>query len=117
MKILIGLLINTLAVLAAAYLLPGVSVPGFLTALAVALVLAILNTFLKPVLVFFTLPATIVTLGLFVFVINALLVLIVDWLVPGFEVGGFFWALAFSLAFTLIRFALEKVLLPKEKGS
>ncbi|MFA6171477.1 MAG: phage holin family protein [Patescibacteria group bacterium] len=117
MKSLTSLLINTIAVFAAAYILPGVSVQGFLTALVAAVVLAILNLFLKPVLIFFTLPATLITLGLFIFVINAFLVLIVAWLVPGFAVNGFFWALLFSLVFTLVKFVLEKISEPADKNS
>ena len=115
MKSLASLLINTIAVLVAAYILPGVSVGGFLTALEVAVVLAILNMFLKPILIFFTLPATIITLGLFIFIINAFLVLIVAWLVPGFAVNGFFWALLFSLVFTLVKMFLDRVLAPEDK--
>jgi putative membrane protein len=97
MKLIIRLAISTLAVFAAAYILPGIVVDGWTTALIVAVILGLLNTILKPVLIFLTLPATIVTLGLFILVINAVIVLLAAWLVPGFDVLSFWWALGFSL--------------------
>ncbi len=84
-----------------AYLLPGVHVEHYGYALLVALLLAIVNAVIKPVLVILTIPITFVTLGLFLLVINALMILLVDWLVPGFEVDGFWWALGFSLILSL----------------
>jgi putative membrane protein len=102
MRILIRLLVNALAVFVAAYVLPGVIVDGPLTALIVAVVLGVVNTFLKPILVVLTLPITFVTLGLFLLVINGALVLLVDELVPGFVVDGFLWALLFSLVVSLV---------------
>ena len=80
-----------------AYLLPGVHVENYGYALLVALVLAIANVIVKPILIIFTIPLTILTLGLFLLAINAMIILIVDYFVPGFEVDGFWWALAFSL--------------------
>jgi putative membrane protein len=68
----------------------------------VAVVLAVLNVFVKPVLVILTIPITIVTLGLFLLVINTLVILLADWLVPGFQVDGFWWALVFSILLSLI---------------
>jgi len=90
-------LLNGLAVLLTAYILPGVSVEDYWTALIVAFVLAIVNLIVKPILVIFTIPITVVTLGLFLLVINALMILLVDYFVDGFSVDGFWWALAFSL--------------------
>jgi len=90
-------LLNGLAVVLTAYILPGVSVTDYWTALIVALVLAIVNLIVKPILVIFTIPITLVTLGLFLLVINALMILLVDYFVDGFTVNGFWWALAFSL--------------------
>ena len=84
-----------------AYLLPGVHVERYGYALLVALLLAIVNAVIKPVLIILTIPITFVTLGLFLLVINALMILLVDWLVPGFEVDGFWWALGFSLILSL----------------
>ena len=102
MSIIIGLLVNSLAVFATDYLLTGVTIKDFFTAVVVAIVLGILNTFVKPVLVLLTLPINLLTFWLFTFVINAVLVLVASWLVPGFHVDGFLWALAFSLVLSLI---------------
>ena len=102
MKIILRLLIYTGAVLLTAWLLPGVTVEKFTTALMVAIALAILNTFLRPLLVFLTIPVTIFTFGLFLLVINALIILLIAWFVPGFEVGGFWWALLFSVILSII---------------
>jgi putative membrane protein len=94
---LIRFLLTGLAVLLSAYLLPGVHVENYGYALLVALVLAIANVIVKPILIIFTIPLTIITLGLFLLAINAMVILTVDYFVPGFEVDGFWWALAFSL--------------------
>lgn len=98
MKTILNFLISAAIVMALSYILPGVSVSGFIGALIVALVLALLNVFVKPILVFFTLPATIVTLGLFLLVINACIILLASWLLKNtFHVENFWWALLFSL--------------------
>jgi len=102
MRLLLRITLNTLAVVVAARILPGVHVDGLLTALIVAVVLGVINAVVKPVLVFLTLPATILTLGLFLLVINAAMVELVSWLVPGFTVAGFWWALGFSLIVSLV---------------
>jgi len=94
-------LLSGLAVLLAAYLLPGVHVEHYGYALLVALVLAIVNWIVKPILIVLTIPITVFTLGLFLLVINALMIMLVDTLVPGFSVDGFWWALAFSLILSL----------------
>jgi putative membrane protein len=101
MNWIIRLLLNGLAVVLSAYLLPGVDVDGYGTALLVALILAIVNVIVKPILVILTIPITIVTLGLFLLVINAALILFVDNLVNGFAVDGFWWALLFSLILSI----------------
>ena len=80
-----------------AYLLPGVHVQDYWAALLVALLISVSNAVVRPVLVLFTIPITILTLGLFLLVINALVILMVDYFVQGFNVDGFWWALAFSL--------------------
>jgi putative membrane protein len=98
----VSLVVSTLAVLITAYLLPGVKVDGFLTAIVVAVVLGIVNMFIKPILLLLTFPLTILSLGLFYFVINALMVLLVSAIVPGFKVSGFFWALIFSLVLSIV---------------
>lgn len=97
MGTLIKILLNAIAVLIAATIIPGVHVTSFLIALAVAVVLGALNVFVRPLLIFLTLPVTIITFGLFVFVINALLVLLAAYIIPGFAVDGFWWAVLFSL--------------------
>jgi putative membrane protein len=90
-----------------AYLLPGVSVETYLTAIWVAIVLALLNGFLKPLLVILTIPVTVVTLGLFLLVINAAIILLADNFVDGFVVNGFWWALLFSLVLSVITSVME----------
>ena len=95
-------LLTSLAVVLAAYVLPGVSVDDYGSALIVALVLAIANVIVKPILIVLTIPITVLTLGLFLLVINAIIILLVDYLVPGFEVDGFWWALAFSLILSVL---------------
>lgn len=109
MQIIVNLLLNALAVLISAYLLPGVKVDGYFTAIVVAVVLGIVNTILKPILILFTLPITILTLGLFTFVINALMILLVSNFVPGFHVRGFWWALIFSLVLSLVNSFLHSL--------
>jgi putative membrane protein len=102
MKILIRVILSIAAVLVAAYILPGVHVVDFKTAAVLAIVLAIINIFLKPILFVLTLPLSILTLGLFTFVINALLILLAAKIVPGFSVDSFWWALLFSLVLSLV---------------
>jgi putative membrane protein len=97
-----NLFVNGLAVFVTGRILPGVTLDDFLTAIVVSVVLGVVNTFIKPVLVLFTLPVNILSLGLFTFVINALVVLIVDALVPGFRVDGFWTALFFSLVLSFV---------------
>ncbi len=107
-------LLSGLGVLLTAYLLPGVDVRHFGYALLVAVVLAVVNTLLKPVLIFLTIPITVLTLGLFLLVLNALLILLVDFIVPGFNVDGFWWALAFSLILSIFN-SMFSGLLKKEE--
>lgn len=108
-----GLLINWLtsacAIMVAAYFLPGIHIENFLTAFVLALVLGILNAIVKPILFLFTLPITILTLGLFTFVLNALIVIVATYFVRGFTVHGFLWALIFSIALSLLNAILGKV--------
>lgn len=102
MSLILKLLLNAFVVFLAAYLLPGVTVENFVTAIVVAVVLGILNTVVKPLLVLLTLPITIVTLGLFAIIINVLMVLLATAIVPGFAVAGFWWALGFSILVSII---------------
>lgn len=101
MNWIIRFLLNGLAVVLTAYLLPGVSVEDYGTALIVALILSIANVVIKPILVILTIPITIITLGLFLLVINAIIILLADYLVVAFVVDGFWWALLFSLILSI----------------
>ena len=102
MNIIIGLLVNAVVVLVLSWLLPGIHLSGFGSAVITVAVLAIVNAFLRPIVEFLTLPINILTLGLFSFVINALLIMLVSALVPGFVVESFWWALLFSVLLALV---------------
>ncbi|MGX5818121.1 phage holin family protein [Chitinophaga lutea] len=102
MGILIRILVAALAALLTAYILPGVKLEDFTTALILAIVLGLLNLIVKPVLVLLTLPVTVLTLGLFLLVINALIVMWASSLVKGFRVDNFWWALLFSVVLSII---------------
>ena len=108
MKFLIKTLILTLAVMLTAWLLPGVEVKDLLTGIWVALLIALFNAFLRPLLIFLTLPATLITFGLFLFVINAFIILLVDHFIDGFNVGGFWRALVFSIVLSFINSLFSK---------
>jgi len=107
MGFLVKVLITAVAVYLAAYLLPGVNITDVQTTIIVALVLALLNTFIKPILVILTIPITILTLGLFLLIINALMVKWAAGLVDGFEVDGWFSALLVSLIVTVVSYILN----------
>ncbi len=106
MGFLVRLLLTAVAVVIGAYILPGVRVDGFTTALIVALVLGLLNLIVKPILVVLTLPITILTLGLFYLVINVIIIYIADYFVSGFAVSGFLNALIFSFLISIINAVL-----------
>lgn len=110
MKTFLKILLTALAVIVLSNILPGVTVVGYTTAIIVAIVISLLNMFIRPLLVFFTLPATIVTLGLFLFVINAIIILLADKLVDGFAVSGFFAAFFFSILLSIFRSLLFSLL-------
>jgi putative membrane protein len=99
---LIRWLIYTLSVIVTSFLLPGVHLKGFFSALGVALVLGLLNLLVKPVLILLTIPITIFTFGFFLLVINAVIILMASDLINGFAVDGFWWALGFSLILSLV---------------
>ncbi|MEX2569303.1 MAG: phage holin family protein [Cyclobacteriaceae bacterium] len=100
--ILFQLVIAGLVIIFTAYLLPGIAVDDFITGIIIAALLALLNITIKPILIFLTIPITLITLGLFLLVINALLVLIAAQIVTGFTVDNFWWALLFSLILSLV---------------
>ena len=109
MEILLSWLTYSLAILASAYLLPGVYVESFWVALILAVVLGILNAILKPILLILTLPVNILTLGLFTFVLNALLIMLAANIVNGFKVDSFWWALLFSIILSVISSLFSRV--------
>ncbi|MCG6551208.1 MAG: phage holin family protein [Candidatus Magnetominusculus sp. LBB02] len=108
-QLLVSWLILTVSVLVAAYLLPGVKVSSFGSALIAALAIGILNAILRPVLVILTLPLTVLTLGLFLLVINAVIILIVGSIIKGFEVRGFITAALFSVILTIAHWVLRAI--------
>ncbi len=111
MKFILQLIISTLAVLITAYLLPHVSIEGnsFFIALVVAAVLSFLNAVVKPIMILLTIPVTIFSFGLFLLVINAFIIEFASYLVKGFRVDGFWWALLFSLILSLVTSILEGI--------
>lgn len=111
MRILLGWAINALCLLALPYLLSAVQVQDFVTALIVALVLGLLNTFIRPVLIVLTLPINILTLGLFTLVINGVLFWVVSRLVEGFSVRSFGWAIIAAIVYSLISSAVSYLVL------
>lgn len=116
MSFIIRLLVTTALVVFLCWLLPGVHVTGWTSALWVAVVMGLLNMFLRPILVFMTLPATIITMGLFLFVINALIIMLSAYFVDGFQVNGFWYALLFSLILVFCQSILNGILLKDEPG-
>jgi len=102
MKPFVYLITNSLAVYVASYVLPGVHVRDFFVAVVVAVILGVLNIVLKPILIFLTLPITILTLGLFTLFINGFVVLLASRVVPGFTVDSIWWAVLFSVLLSFI---------------
>lgn len=102
MQALVSLVLSSVAVFVTGYILPGVHIANFLTAVVVAVVLGFVNAFIRPILLILTLPLTILTLGLFSLVIIAGMVLLVSAIVPGFHVDGFWWALVFAIVLAII---------------
>jgi putative membrane protein len=109
MEFLLRLIISALAVLMTAFLLPGVELKSGWTALVVATVLSVLNAIIKPVLVFLTIPITLVTFGVFLLFINAFIIMLVDRIVPGFSVHSFWTAFLFSIILSLTMSLLERL--------
>lgn len=102
MQIIIALLLNAAALLATAYIVPGFHVDNFTTAILAAIVLAVVNTFIKPILSFLTLPLTIITLGLFAFVINAVILFIVSAVVTGLRIDGWIPAILGAIVLSIV---------------
>ncbi len=110
-RLLLVWLINTLALIAVAYLMPSVSVSSFGAALVAALVLGLVNAVVRPVLVLLTLPVTLLTLGLFIFVLNGLLFWMVGTWLEGFDVGGFWSGVIGAILFSLVSWLLAALVL------
>ncbi len=113
MKLILRVLLTALAVVILSKVLPHVEVDSYLTAIIVAIVLGLLNFLVKPILVILTLPVTIVTFGLFLLIINAIIILLADYFITGFSVDGIWWALLFSLLLSFLQSILFSIL--KEK--
>ena len=114
MKVIIKLLITAVVAYFLPKILSGVQVADFTSAIIFAIVLGLLNLIVRPILSLLSLPITILTLGLFSLVINALIVLLADKFTEGINVDGFWWALIFSVALSVITSILEKILISKE---
>ena len=115
LNLLIVWLINALALLALPYLVPSVQVDSFYTALIAALILGLVNTLIRPLVVLLTLPATVLTLGLFIFVINGLLFWFVGSILQGFVVASFWSGVLGALLYTIVAWLLAALLLPEKK--
>ena len=116
MRLLLGWAINAAALFLLPYLVSAVQIKSFVTALVVALVIGLLNTFIRPVLFVLTLPITILTLGLFTLVLNGLMFWIASRFIEGFNVGGFWWAVLAALIYSIISWAISSLLLDKDPG-
>ncbi|MDX1767934.1 phage holin family protein [Arenibacter troitsensis] len=103
MNLILRILLSAIAVVILAKILPGVGVDSYTTAIIVAIVLSLLNFIVKPILVILTLPVTILTLGLFLLIINAIIILLADYFVDGFQVNNIWWALLFSLLLSFLQ--------------
>ena len=115
MRLLLTWIINAVALIALPYLFKSIHVDDFVTALLVAVVLGFVNTIIRPTLVILTLPATILTLGLFIFVINGLLFWAVGSFWPGFHVDGFWAGFFGAIIYSVISWALSSLLMPKPR--
>ena|SRR5689334_19911475 len=115
MRILLVWLLNALALMAVAYLMPSISVASFWTALVAALVLGLVNAVIRPVLVLVTLPASVLTLGLFILVLNGLLFWFVGSFVEGFRVEGFWAGFFGAILFSIVSWVLASVMLKGDK--
>lgn len=109
MSIIANLLITGLAVYITAKLLPGIEVNGYWSAIVVAAVVGLLNAVVKPLMLVLTLPVTVVTLGLFIFVIDAIIIMLAGKLLNGFHVNGFWWAMLFSIIVSCVTQLIYKI--------
>ncbi len=110
MKLLLKIVFSSIIVMFLSHFIKGVHVENFTTSIIVAIVLGLLNIFVKPILILFTLPVTVFTLGLFLLVINAILILLCAKIVGGFRVDSFFTALLFSIVLSLLQSIIYRLL-------
>jgi putative membrane protein len=115
MRLLAVWLVNTLALVAVAYLMPGITVASFGTAIVAALVLGLVNAIVRPILILLTLPATLLTLGLFIFVLNGLLFWMVGSFIDGFHVAGFWSGFFGAIVFSLVSWLLSALVLGRTR--
>ena len=115
MRILLVWLLNAVALIAVAYLMPSITVSSFWTALVAALVLGLVNAIIRPVLILLTLPASVLTLGLFILVLNGLLFWFVGSFVEGFAVGGFWAGFFGAILFSIVSWALSALVLKGDR--
>lgn len=115
MRILLVWLVNTLALIAVAYLMPSISVASFGSALVAALILGLVNAVIRPVLFVLTLPVTVLTLGLFIFILNGLLFWFVGSFIEGFEVRGFWSGVLGAILFSIVSWALSALVLKDKR--
>ena len=113
MRFLLRLLLNGVAVLFAAWLIPGVHVDNTATGIIAGIALGLVNAIVRPLLILMTLPLTLVTLGLFIFVVNAICLALAAWLVPGFSIAGFGTAFIGALVISIVSWALNSILVDK----
>jgi len=114
MRFLLRLLLNGVAVFLAAQLIPGIGIASPGAALAAGIVLGLVNAIIRPLLILLTLPVTLVTLGLFIFVVNAICLALAAWFVPGFTIAGFGSALIGALVISIISWLLSALLIDKK---
>jgi putative membrane protein len=112
MRLILKLLVSSLAVFFGAYILDGVYLDGFPTAVLVAVLMGFLNAFLRPVLIILTIPITLITFGLFLLAINAVIILLADYALSGFNIDSFFTAVLYSIIVSLITWLLEAIAKP-----
>lgn len=114
MQLIVIWILNALALLTVAYVLPGIIVDGFTAALIAALILGLINTLIRPLLILLTLPVTVVTLGLFILVINGLLFWFAGSVIKGFEVSGFWYGVAGALLYSIISSVLSMLIFQRK---
>lgn len=114
MNLIIRLLITTVLIVLLSNLLPGIEVSDYITAIVIAVVIGLLNVFLKPILVFLTIPVTLITLGFFLLVINAVIILVADYFIEGFTVKGFWDAFLFSIILSIGQSFLNSIFIDKK---